>query len=189
MAKIGTLVAKEGIELNENELEFMQDIIKRGMVHVFGDHVTYDLEVKEGYNHGMYYDVKNIRVHNLPLCTMRMRHTNRKHQYCYGDCLQPTHIMLSLHHNRCYNEFETGKCYTWPEGFKPELKYTDYQMHITMYGAHRRYRSRNWSYGTGLVWDFQYGTELNDLNAWEALDDMRRLMGRGSCSMQVNDAA
>lgn len=172
--KNGTLVLKKYVDLNKSEMSFCWDFIDKGMKAAFGEDVRYSVSMETTCT-GVVFRVSSISglMNTAP---RRATSSHRDCQYTKGDVLAPTHISIHFSHGMGYDEAECGKFYEWPIGFVPEFDKSCYRLRIDCIGTHRNYRSRRTDDHVGLIWSYDYDTELSGLDTTSVFNDIHDMI-------------
>jgi hypothetical protein len=172
--KIGTLVIKEYVDLTVFEKDFCMSFIDKGMKAAFGEDVGYSVTMETTCT-GVSFRVSSISS-IMSAAPRRATSSHRDCQYTKGDVLAPTHISIHFSHGMGYDEAECGKFYEWPIGFVPEFDKSCYRLRIDCIGTHRNYRSRRTDESVGLMWSYDYDTELSELDTTSVFNDIHDMI-------------
>ena len=158
--KIGTFVGKEFIKLTADE--------KNAII----------AEVNKAYPNINVKDMKIIETDNK---YMQMLHIDlflfdgvSTFRDDANNTVIPKHLLISICHQRGYDEAEVGKCYEWEDGFTPEYNLTSFSCSITLHGDEREYKHKHFQKGVGLKNTYSYGSELDDLEIFTNLTKIQK---------------
>ena len=183
--KIGTIVPKKSVDLTAPELQFCKDFIAKGMKAAFGENIGYSVTFEYTCT-GVVFRVSSISS-LMNAAPRRATSSHRNHQYDRGDVFTPTHINIHFSHSMGYDEAECGKFYEWASGYVPEFDKSCYALKISCMGTHRKYRCKNACKPVGLVWKYDYDTELSGLDTTSVFNDIRDMISKSVVAKRTKE--